>query len=139
MIDKRANPFVVDCDGISQFSIHRLGYLSNLPTKNSIYFTTRPIFDEFKGKTGFPDPWFYKTGIFDGKFNAVVGKGACGIVFSGKWCGIMAAFKFVDIGAQKFQENIQDSIHTLDQKLSEMTSIEVTKGSNILSFYGHYR
>ena len=97
------------------------------------------MFDEFKGKTGFPDPWFYKTGIFDGKFNAVVGRGASGTVFSGKWCGRKAAFKFVEIGAQEVSELVRDGIRTLDQKLSEMTSIEVTKGSNILSFYGHYR
>ena len=53
--------------------------------------------------------------------------------------GKKAAFKFVDIGTQKFHEGSTDALKTLDEKLSEITSIQATKGSKIVSFYGHYR
>ena len=139
MIDKGLNPYVIAHYGRSKFDDYHLGYLSNLPTKKSIYFTTRSIYDEFKSQTNFLDPWFYKTDIFDGKFTSVVGKGASGTVLSGEWCGKKAAFKFVDIGAQEFREKSSDSLKILNEKLSEMTSIQETKGSTILSFYGHYR
>ena len=139
MIDKGVNPYVVYYSGHSEFDKYNLGYLSNLPPQKSIYFTTRSIFDDFTGQTNFLDPWFYKTSIFDGKFNSVIGKGASGKVLSGEWCGKKAAFKFVDIGAQKFRAYVSDSLKILNEKLSEMISIEETKGSKILTFYGHYR
>ena len=137
MIDKGANPFVVDYAGSTGFDISNLGRLSNLPSQKSVYFTTRPFEGEFEGKTNFPDPWFYRTGVFDGKLNSVIGQGASGTVLSGDWFGKKAAFKFVEIGAQKFQE--KNSLRNLDEKLSEMISIQSTRGSKIVSFYGHYR
>ena len=82
MVNNGANPYVVSYNGRSQFDHYHLENLSNLPTKQSIYYTTRPVIDEFKDKAGFRDPWFYRTGIFDGKFNAVIGRGASGTVFS---------------------------------------------------------
>ena len=139
MIDKGANPFTVRYSGHSHYGGYNLGTLSNLPTEKSIYFTIRPIFDKFECKTSFLDPWFYKTGIFDGKFNSVIGMGASGTVLSGEWCGEKAAFKFVDIGDQEHLEYASDNLKVLNEKLSEMTSIQETKGSRILSFYGHYR
>ena len=137
MVNNGANPYVVSYNGRSQFDHYHLENLSNLPTKQSIYYTTRPVIDEFKDKAGFRDPWFYRTGIFDGKFNAVIERGASGIVFSGKWCGKHAAFKFVEFKAREF-EFAADSVRSLD-KLSEMKAMQVTKGSKVLSFYGHYR
>ena len=90
MIDRGANPFVVSYSGTTRFSNnyygeakHKkdLGYLSNLPSQKSVYFTVRPLDGEFAGKTSFSDPWFYQTGVF-GKFDSVIGHGASGIVVS---------------------------------------------------------
>ena len=139
MVDRGANPFVASYGGRMHFNTRNLGYLSNLPSQKSIYFTTRPLPDEFKQQNVFPDPWFYKTGVFNGKFNSVIGQGAAGTVVSGEWFGKPAAFKFVEIGAQKEQKTIKDSLKTLDEKLSEMISIQSAVGSKIVSFYGHYR
>ena len=139
MIDRGANPFVSAYSGHSQIGYFNLGSLSYLPAKKSVYFTIRPIVAKFKGKTPFRDPWFYRTGIFDGKFNSIIGKGASGIVFSGKWCGMKAAFNFVEIGVQKFRQQASEALKTLNENLTEMTSIQQTEGSKILSFYGHYR
>ena len=139
MIDKGVNPFVVDYGGDTEFEMGNLAHLSNLPTKKSIFFTTRPFLDEFEKKSDFPDPWFYRTGVFDGKFRSVVGQGASGIVLNGEWYGKKAAFKFVEIGEQKEQKYAPDAIKSLDEKLSEMISISELEGSKIISFYGHYR
>ena len=113
--------------------------LSNLPTQKSVYFTTRPFDCEFEEKTNFLNPWFYTTGVFDGEFSSVIGQGASGSVLRGQWYGKKAAFKFVEIRNQEFQSNVPDAVLTLNKKLSEMTSIQATKGSKIVSFYGHYR
>ena len=139
MIDRGANPFVVDYQGQTHFKTRNLGFLSNLPCQKSVYFTTRSLPDQFKEESKFPDPWFYRTGVFNGKFVSVVGQGAAGIVISGEWFGKKAAFKFVEIGAQKFQQTVPDTLKNLDRKLSEMTSIQSTAGSKIVAFYGHYR
>ena len=139
MIDKGANPFVVDYGGNTQFEISFLGHLSNLPRKKSVFFTTRSIEGEFKQKISFQEPWFYQNGVFDGKFESLIGQGATGTVISGEWFGKKAAFKFVEIGNQKYQTFTDDSLITLDDKLSEMISIQSTTGSKIVNFYGHYR
>ena len=136
MIDKGVNPFVVSYAGRTKFEIYDLSKLANLPTQKSVYFTTRPLLDE---SNNFLDPWFYQTGVFDGKFNSVIGTGASGIVISGEWSGKKAAFKFVEIGSQKFQAKAIDGLETLNETLSEMTSIQATTGSKIVQFYGHYR
>ena len=139
MINKGASPFVVDNYGRTFFDTNNLGHLSSLPAKKSIFFTTRPFPDEFQQKNDFPDPWFYRTGVFDGKFRSVIGQGASGMVLDGEWYGKKAAFKFVEVGTQKFQKFIKDSIKTLDEKLNEMTSTSAIVGTKIVSFYGHYR
>ena len=141
MIDRGVNPFVVSYAGLSEFSIHNLGYLSNLPSQKSVFYTTRPLPDEFNRQNEFPDPWFYKTGVFDGKFESVICQGAKGTVISGEWFKKKAAFKFVRIGAQKFQRIVNDSVKILDTmgKLPEIISTRLKQGSKIASFYGHYR
>ena len=139
MIDKGANPFVLDYNGNTKFQIYNLARLSRLPTKKSIFFTTRPFPGEFEEKSDFPDPWFYRSGVFDGKFRSIVGQGASGVVLNGEWYGKKAAFKFVEVGTQTYQKYTQDSIKSLDEKLSEMTSISALVGTKIVSFYGHYR
>ena len=134
MIDRRVNPFIVDNKSRTQFESHNLGHLSNLPTKKSVYFTTQPVAN-FGDETNLTDPWFYTTGVFDGKFGSVVGQGASGVVLSGEWHGQKAAFKHVEIESRIHEQ----SLKSLDEKLSEMTSIQSTRGSKIVSFYGHYR
>ena len=138
MIDRGANPFVVNYDGNQNFRIRNLDRLSNLPTQRSIYFTTRPIECD-NGSNDFLDPWFYRSGVFDGKFRSVVGQGSSGIVISGEWFGKKAAFKFVEIGTQKLEKTIPECLKSLDETLSEMNSLQATKGSKIVQFYGHYR
>ena len=139
MIDKGANPFVVKYSGESEFHGRHLSYLPNLPTKKSVYFTIHPINDKFKAKTNFRDSWVYQTGVFDGKFDSLIGRGASGIILKGKWCGKMAAFKFVDIGTQEFPANVSAALKSLNEQLFEMKSIQEAEGSKILTFYGHYR
>ena len=140
MTDRGANPFVVAYAGQTQFDYFKLfAYLSNLPSQKSVYFTTRPLPDEFQRQNKFPDPWFYTTGVFDGKFDTLIGQGASGTILSGEWFGKKAAFKFVDIGAQKFQADSGDALKALNEKLLEMISIQSIKGSKIVSLYGHYR
>ena len=136
MIDNGVNPYIVDFEGKTMFEKFNLGSLSNLPSKKSVYFTTRPLVES---NPDFDDPWFYKTGVFNGKFNSLIGKGASGTVISGEWAGKKAAFKFVEIGSQEWQTNAEDALISLDEKLSEMTSIQATKGSKIVDFFGHYR
>ena len=138
MIDKGVNTFVVDYHGTSIFERRDLSNLINLPTKKSIFFTTQ-TFPGFEDQTDFPDPWFYETGIFDGKFTSVVGQGASGTVLSGEWFGKKAAFKFIEIGSHKNHRNNVYNLKTLSEKLSEMSSLQEAKGSKLISFYGHYR
>ena len=139
MIDKGANPFIVHHDSTTQFHRHDISNLQNLPTTKSVYFLTRPLEGNDLAKADFCDPWFYRNGVFDGKFESAIGQGASGKVISGEWYGKKAAFKFVEIGYQKLQIMVEDGLKTLDEKLSEMTSIQATKGSKIVQFYGHYR
>ena len=139
MIDRGANPFVVDYTDGTRFENVNLDYLSNLPTQKSVYFTTRQLDDEFEANPDFFDPWFYQTGVFDGEFNSVIGRGSTGTVIRGQWCGKKAAFKFVKIENEMRQKDISDTVKSLNQKLSEMASIQATNGSKIVSFYGHYR
>ena len=138
MIDRGANPFIVTNGG--QTWAERSQHLPNVTKmQKSIFFTTRPLPYEFKEQNEFLDPWFYKTGIFDGKFDSVIGQGASATVLRGDWFGKKAAFKFVEIGSQKFQEKSDEALKSLSDKLSEMISIQSTEGSKIVSLYGHYR
>ena len=139
IIDNGTKPYIVDYKGDTLFDIFNLVSLSNLPTQKSVYFTTRRIVAESASIPNFPDPWFHETGVFDGKFDSLIGQGASGTVISGKWAGKEAAFEFVPIGEQKFQELARDNLKTLNDKLSEMTSVQATNGSKIVKFFGHFR
>ena len=142
MIENGANPFILDGSGNDNFTAWNLARsnLSNLPTKKSVYYTIRPPVVELEKKGNFCDPWFYRTGVF-GKFDSVIGRGASGVVVSGEWFDKKAAFKFVETGNQSMlvSKPVRDALEVLDKKLSEMTTIQTTKGSKIVSFYGHYR
>ena len=115
--------------------------MSNLPTSKSIFFSIEPFkcFCDEKCESDLSNPWFYKNGIFDGRLDYLVGKGTSGIVLHGYCHGVEAAFKFVDIGKQKFEMKTSDGLAELNRKLGEMRSIQATKGSKILDFKGHFR
>ena len=140
MIEKGANPFIMSHKHEDQYTMWNLtkSKLSKLPKKKSVYFTIRPFLAEFGNNDEFLEPWFHRTGIF-GKFDSVIGRGSSGVVLSGDWFGKRAAFKFVGIGRETFKVKIEDGLDLLNQKLSEMTMIQSTKGSKIIKFYGHYR
>ena len=101
MVTNGGNPFVIPSmvatENYDDFIATVKSYFPGLPgfscRKKSIFFKIRP----FAYGAEFPDPWYYKTGIFDGKFASVIGHGASGIVLSGEWFGKQAAFKFVEI------------------------------------------
>ena len=137
MIENGVNPFIVSFGGHTWATETR--HLSDLPSQKSIYFTTRRNVGKSGSNPDFLDPWFYKTGVFNGKFDSLIGQGATGTVISGEWAGKKAAFKFVEVGTQKWQNSAGDCLKILNEKLSEMTSIQATKGSKIVSIYGHYR
>ena len=69
----------------------------------------------------------------------MIGQGASATVLRGDWFGKKAAFKFVEIGTQIRQEKTEDNLKALNEKLSEMNTIQSTEGSKIVDFYGHYR
>ena len=135
MIDIKPSPFIVDYGGETKFETPNFG---NLPTQRSVYFSTRTLVGTDGSKSDFFNPWFYRTGVFDGKFKSVVGQGTSGKVISGEWYGKKAAFKFVEVDSQNDQRKLKD-LKTLNEKLSEMSSLEATKCSKIASFFGHYR
>ena len=141
MINHGVNPFVVAHFGKDELENWNLSNLSNLPTEKSIYFSIDPFncFCDQECDFDLSTSWFYKNGVFDGKFDYTIGKGGSGIVLHGFCHGVEAVYKFVDIGKQEFQENASDALAELNRKLGEMRSIRATSGSKTLKFYGHYR
>ena len=136
MIDKGANPFIKDCDGDTGYDFYSLSSsnLINLPKSKSVYF---PIVD-FKNKT-LLGPWQYKTGVFPGKFNRLIGSGGEGYVLEGEWDNKKAAFKCVDVGKQEYIRMMDDALDDMEKKLSEMRTMQGTTGSAIMPLIGHFR
>ena len=141
MINSGVNPYVVNYTGCSESEYLNLSSMLNLPTSKSIFFSIEPFecFCDQKCDSDLSNPWFYNNGLFDGQFDFQVGKGAYGIVLHGYCHGIEAAFKFIDIGKQQPLQYVSYCLDELKRKLGEMRSIQATKGSKILEFYGHYR
>ena len=142
MVNRGVNPYVVDYDGGSQFDLYEdFSNLSSLPTSKSIFFSIEPFecFCDTKCDSDLSNPWFYINGVFDGQFDYEIGRGASGVVLHGFCHGIEAAFKFIDVGKQEWQQYIVDSLTQIDKKLGEIKSIQTTKGSKIVQFYGHFR
>ena len=141
MINHGVNPFIINQTGTSEFEKRDFSNISNLPTSKSIFFPIESFncFCDEKCDSDLSTPWFYKNGIFDGQFDYVIGKGASGIVLHGYCHGVEAAFKYVDIGRQKQLTFSSDGLAELNRKLGEMRSIQATRGSKILEFYGHFR
>ena len=131
MIDKGANPFVINYDGETEYKMYSLSdeSLSNLPRK-SCYFPVR----EFPG---FPhDPWNYVNGVFQGQLGDVIGQGAEGTVISGFFNGEEVAFKFVEIGRSRTWYEAGEDLAT---QLNEMNEMQSTPGSCILPIKLHFR
>ena len=141
MIDSGVNPYVVDYSAESQFDEWSLSDLSNLPTSKSVFFSVEPLkcFCDQKCDSDLSTPWFYKNGVFDGKLDEIIGNGTSGVVLHGLCHGVEAAFKFIEIGRQNWQEYAEDGIAELNRQLGEMGSIQTTEGSKIVSFFGHFR
>ena len=136
MIDMGANPFILEYKGQSQYDFYKLGTfgLKNLPSVKSIYFSVRSF------ETGnLPHPWTYTSGVYPGFYSQVVGFGGEGIVIQGKWAGIKAAFKFVQLRNQKISNDATESLNGLYDKLSQMIEMDTTSGSKILNLLGHFR
>ena len=134
MISRGANPHVLRFDDKSEYSMHSLSSLSNVPTVESIFF---PIKSFPSGNL--PSPFHYETGIYPGQFCQVIGKGGEGIVIKGIWGNENAAYKFVQVRDQKFMEFVEDGLVDMNTRVREMIEMETTSGSNILKFNGHFR
>ena len=130
-----ANPYVIDYNGISNYDFFSLSGLSNIPTIKSVFFQLR----EFNSDMA--SAWEYETGVYNqGHFGRVRGRGGEGTVIEGRWQNqIPAAFKFVEVRKQKLIETVEDSLNDMNERLSEMTNQQLTNGSAILKFEGHYR
>ena len=130
-----ANPHVISYTGKTQYGIWSLSGLSNIPTIKSVFFQIR----EFN--SDMPSAWEYETGVYNqGHFGQVRGSGGEGTVIEGRWQNKKpAAFKFVEVRNQKFMKNVEDGLNDMNERLSEMTNMQVTSGSAILKFEGHYR
>ena len=100
----------------------------------SIYFSTENV-----SNTNLLAPWQYKTGIFPGKFNQLIGSGSEGTVIAGEWLGKKAAFKFVRFSHSRQMNTTVEALDDLHKRLSEMKAMQETKGSAILPFWGHFR
>ena len=135
MIHLDANPHVYAYDGTSEYGRHNLSTLSNVPSSKSVFFQLHDINNDM------PSAWEYRTGVYNqGHFGRVRGWGGEGTVIEGIWQDqTPAAFKFVEIRDQKFMETVTDALSDLNERLSEMTHMQLTSGSAILKLEGHYR
>ena len=134
MINRGANPHVLHCDDDSEYNIHSLSSLSNVPTIESIFF---PIKSFPSGNL--PSPFHYETGIYPGQFCQVIGKGGEGTVIQGIWGNEKAAYKFVQVRDQNFMKSVEDGLADMNDRVREMIEMESISGSNILKFNGHFR
>ena len=130
-----ANPHVQSYSGKSQYNRRKLLAVSNVPSIKSVYYQLHDF------NNAMPPAWEYRTGVFNqGKFGRVIGCGGEGIVIEGLWINQMpAAFKFVEVRDQKFMESTNDALNDMNERLSEMTNMQLTNGSAILKLDGHYR
>ena len=134
MIDHGANPHIRDVDGNTRYNDHGLSNLKNVPSIKSVFY---PIKNFPSGNLG--EPWCYTTGVYDGKFGQVIGKGVEGIVVQGMWCGRPAAYKFVQMKGLRFINNYDNSLAATNERLNEMTEMITTPGDAILPFEAHFR
>ena len=134
MIDLWANPYIRDVNCDTDYDVLGLSNLNNLPSVKSVFY---PIKKFLTGNLG--EPWCYSTGVYDGKFGRVIGKGGEGTVIQGEWNGQPAAFKFVQMKGLKLIHEYEDNIADMNKRLKEMTEMLTTPGDAILSLEAHYR
>ena len=134
MIDLGANPHIRDVNGDTNYDNFGLSNLNNLPSVKSVFFSIKKF---STGNVG--EPWYYTTGVYDGKFGRVISKGGEGTVIQGEWNGQPAAFKFVQMKGLKFREKYSDNMADINERLKEMTEMLATPGDVILSLEAHYR
>ena len=134
MIDLGANPHIKNARGWTHFDVFCLSNLNNVSSVKSIFF---PIRNFPTGNLG--EPWCYTTGIYDGKFGRVIGKGGEGTVIQGIWGNDKAAFKFVQVRDQKIRKTVEDDLADMNARVREMVEMESINRSNILNFNGHFR
>ena len=136
MIDNGFNPYIVKCNGKTEFDSRSLSHLTIPEMPKSVYFS---IYPDESYPAEMKEPWYYSNGLFPGDFKELIGKGSEGYVISGKWRGIDAAYKFVEIKNQIFQKKVNDGINDLKKRLTEINSLKAVNGSHILKGYGHFR
>ena len=134
MIDLGANPYIKNASGKSNYDVYNLSNLNNLPSVKSVFY---PIKQFQIGNLG--EPWCYTTGVYDGKFGRVIGKGGEGTVIEGEFNGQPAAFKFVEMKGLKSNQKYSDAMEDMNERLKEMTEMLATPGDVILSLEAHFR
>ena len=134
MIDLGANPHIRDGNCATNYDDFRLSNLNNLPSVKSVF---HPIKKFPSGNLG--EPWCYTTGVYDGKFGRVIGKGGEGTVIEGEWNGQPAAYKFVEMKGIKYGKNYDESMADMNERIKEMTEMMATPGDAILPFQAHFR
>ena len=85
------------------------------------------------------EPWCYTTGVYDGKFGKVIGKGGEGIVVQGEFNGKPAAYKFVQMKGVGYNGTWGMHMEDMTKRLTEMTEMMATHGDAILPFEAHFR
>ena len=144
MIDRGANPHIIDGKGEAQYDLFDFSKLENVPSIKSVFF---PIKNFTASNLG--DPGCYTTGVYDGKFGQVIGKGGEGTVIQGEFNGRPAAFKFVQVKGLKMNleeyralganVKLDDVVADVNERLKEMTEMMATPGQAILPFEAHFR
>ena len=136
MINTGVNPYIVDYQGRTEFDLRSLSHLKIPKMPKSVYFSICP--DETY-PVEIQEPWYYINGVFQGDFKEIIGKGGEGYVISGKWMGLKAAFKFVEIEDQKLLKTTTDRTKDLNKRLTQVNALKLIKGSCILVQFGHFR
>ena len=103
----------------------------------SVYFS---IYPDESYPAHLQDAFYYTNGSFEGNFdNEKIGEGSEGIVLHGEWIDNEAAFKFVEIQEQKWQDNDVDSLNDLNKRLTELNVLKSVESTRFIKNYGHYR
>ena len=136
MIDSGANPYILNYLGKTEFDYYSLSHLTIPEMPKSVYFSIYPD-ESYPSKI--QHAWYYVNGVFPANFEELIGNGSEGCVVSGKWMGVDAAFKFVEIKNQKFQKKVNDALKDLKYRLTELNALKAIRGSIILQEFGHFR
>ena len=113
--------------------------LKKLPLVKSVFFSIKN-FDV--GNLG--RPWHYTTGVYEGCFESILGRGSDGIVIKGKFCGRPVAYKFVQYKIFREREHqmkrgSDELFDEMNKRLQEMVEMQSTPGSSIMKTIAHFR